>query len=102
MKIATRQLTWDFKLHGLHGVEIQGEMETVEVNDWIRFFERSAAGMLKRTNADHILYAVKRYDGDRKEVSFYQFPMTDREYDENVANVPGVLVYALHSRKVGM
>ena len=46
---------------------------------------------------------MKYYDdnGELEEIRFYMTPMTDKEFQKDVASMPGVRVYALHSRKEG-
>lgn len=79
-----------------------GQMPVREVDSHIRRFGEEAAKLLKETGADHVLYAIKDY-GEYgcwlEEVKFYQLPMTDAEFEEKVASIPGVTVYAHHARK---
>ena len=36
-----------------------------------------------------------------EDIRFYMVPMTDEEFQKDVASMPGVRVYALHNRKEG-
>ena len=78
-----------------------GQMPARDVDFHIRKFGKEAEKILKETGADHVLNAVKNYgeDDELEEVKFYQLPMTDAEFEERVANIPGVIVYAHHARK---
>ena len=83
------------------GSVICGRIRVKDVDRQIRRFEQRASKILKSTNADHVLYAIKEYDNDDElvSVSFYTKPMTDKQYEDNVACLTGVLVYALHARR---
>ena len=79
----------------------QGPLNKLEES--IPEFEREARKVMEETKADHVVYAVKYYDdsGELEEIRFYMTPMTDKEFQKDVASMPGVRVYALHSRKEG-
>lgn len=75
-----------------------GQMPRSSVGFNIREFEEEAKKLLKKTGADHVVYAIKHFDdgGDLEEVRFYQQPMDEEEFERTVAKMPGVQVYALH------
>lgn len=83
------------------GLSQVGQMPAENVDFHIRKFGKEAKKLLAETGADHVLYAIKKYskDGLFEEVTFYQRPMTDKEFDELVAIIPNVTVYALHAQK---
>ncbi len=83
------------------GMTQVGQMPARDVDLHIREFGKEAAKLLKETGADHVLYAVKSYgeNDELEEVKFYQQPMTDAEFEEKVANIPGVIVYAHHAKR---
>lgn len=64
-------------------------------------FEKSAAEMMKRTGADHVLYACKIYGADDSVVAvqFYNEPMDDAIFERVTGKVRGALIYALHNRR---
>lgn len=77
-----------------------GQLLLKNLDREIQKFEAKASSVLKKTGADHVLYAVKHYEADELDrVSFYMMPMTDAEYEEKVAKLDGVRVYALHARR---
>lgn len=82
---------------GMVGV---GQMPLRSVPEQLRKFGEAAMGVLVATGADHVLYGVKLYDddGELDEVKFYQLPMSEEEFEKDVASIPGVVVYALHKR----
>jgi len=77
----------------------QGPLNKLEES--IREFEQDAKKVLEDTGADHVVYAVKYYDdnGELDEIRFYMIPMTDEEFQKDVAGKPGIRVYALHKMK---
>lgn len=77
----------------------QGPLNKLEES--IREFEKNAKKVLEETGADHVVYAVKYYDdnGGLEEIRFYMIPMTDEEFQKDVAGKPGIRVYALHKMK---
>lgn len=62
-------------------------------------FERDAAAVMKRTGADHVLYACKIYGADDSlvAVQFYNEPMDDETFDRVTRKVRGAMIYALHN-----
>ena len=64
-------------------------------------FEREAADVMRRTGADHVLYACKIYDGDDSlvAVQFYEEPLDDETFYKITGKVRGALIYALHNRR---
>lgn len=77
----------------------QGPLNKLEES--IREFEQEAKKVLEETGADHVVYAVKYYDDDEalEEIRFYMIPMTDEEFQKDVAGKPGIRVYALHKMR---
>ena len=82
------------------GVISSGEMRHSEVQGYIRNFEQAAKTTLDTTGAAHVVYARKLFDenGKLEEVRFYLHPMTEEEFDRNVATLKHNQVYALHRR----
>lgn len=64
-------------------------------------FEKDAAEVLRKTDADHVLYAIKIYDASDKlkAVQFFMNPMSDEDFYKMAGKGRGTLVYALHNRK---
>lgn len=77
----------------------QGPINKLEES--IREFEKEAKKVLEDTGADHVVYAVKEYgkDDELDEIRFYMIPMSDEEFQKDVASQPGLRVYALHKMK---
>lgn len=77
----------------------QGPLNKLEES--IREFEKEAMKVLEDTGADHVVYAVKEYgkDDELDEIRFYMIPMSDEEFQKDVASQPGLRVYALHKMK---
>lgn len=77
----------------------QGPLNKLEES--IREFEKEAKKVLEDTGADHVVYAVKEYgdDDELDEIRFYMIPMSDEEFQKDVASKPGLRVYALHKMK---
>lgn len=75
-----------------------GKMTLKQVQENLKRFERKAREILAETEADHVLYGVKRYgdDGELEKVSFYLEPMDEERFGRDVASIPGVTVYAVH------
>lgn len=80
-----------------------GQMPLKNVDGWLRKFAADAKKLLDETDADHVVYGLKIYDddGDLDTVKFYMQPMTDNEFQEDVATLKGVTVYALHKGTTG-
>ena len=64
-------------------------------------FEKDAVEVLRKTDADHVLYAIKIYDASDKlkAVQFFMNPMSDEDFYKMAGKGRGTLVYALHNRK---
>lgn len=80
----------------------RGQMPLSQLPGILRDFENSAAETLRRTGADHVLYAVKIYNTEDEltAVQFYMNPMSDEEFSKVAGKGRGTMIYALHSRKV--
>lgn len=77
-----------------------GQMPVREIAKYLQAFEMDAKEVLEKTGADHVLYGVKQYEGRTlTEVRFYMIPMNDEQFEKDVANKRGVVVFALHKRK---
>ena len=77
-----------------------GQMPVRDIAKYLQAFEMDAKEVLEKTGADHVLYCVKQYeDGTLTEVRFYMIPMDDEQFEKDVANKRGVVVFALHKRK---
>lgn len=62
-------------------------------------FEREAASLMKRTQADHVLYGMKIYDTNNRleTIQFYMEPMGDEEFYRLTGRVQRAMIYALHN-----
>lgn len=78
-----------------------GMMKVQEMQERLQQFEVKAREMLVNTDADHVLYGRKLYNGDGKlkELRFYMLPMSDEEFEERVAPLKNQQVYAVHKLK---
>lgn len=77
-----------------------GQIPVRDIAKYLQAFEMDAKEVLEKTGADHVLYGVKQYeDGTLTEVRFYMIPMDDEQFEKDVANKRGVVVFALHKRK---
>lgn len=78
-----------------------GQMTLKQVQENLQRFERKAREILSETEADHVLYGVKRYsdDGVLEKVSFYLEPMDDERFDRDVSSISNATVYAVHKMK---
>lgn len=83
------------------GMAEHGQMPKADVDMNLRRFEAAASKFLKETDADHVLYGLKYFNesGELEEVNFYLIPMTEEEFEEKVARLTGVQVYALHAKR---
>lgn len=78
-----------------------GQMRLEDVDKHLKEFGAEAKKMLDKIGADHILYGVKLYsdDDELEEVKFYMLPMSDEEFEKDVANKRGIIVYAHHKMR---
>lgn len=77
-----------------------GQMPVRDIAKYLQAFEMDAKEVLEKTEADHVLYGVKQYDGGTlTEVRFYMIPMNDEQFEKDVASKRGIVVFALHKRK---
>lgn len=79
----------------------RGEMPLADVQKTLQEFEKKAKEVMAETEADHVVYGVKKLnaDGEVEEVRFYCHPMTEEEFEKRVAKIPHQQVYALHAKK---
>lgn len=83
----------------------RGQMPLSQLPGILRDFENSAAETLRRTGADHVLYAVKIYNTEDEltAVQFYMNPMSDEEFSKVAGKGRGTMVYMrCLSRMVGI
>ena len=75
-----------------------GELPLPYLEEHLKVFCREAKKLMERVNADHVLYGMKKYDGngDLKEVRFYMQPMDEATFHERTATLTDAVVYALH------
>lgn len=80
---------------GMVGV---GQMLKLDMQKHLHEFELEARKLLKKTGADHVVFGIKLFDeeGKLKEIRFYLKPMSEEEFERDVARVPGWQVYAVH------
>lgn len=83
------------------GMVWQARMSLMEIGGKIQEYRAFAAKVLKDTGADHVLYAVEYFgdDGDLREAHFYMYPMSEELFEERVAHLRNVQVYALHKHQ---
>lgn len=83
------------------GCKFRSQERLADIPKMIQHFERDAAALMKKTGADHVLYACKIYDADDNlvTVQFYNEPMDDETFDRVTGKVRGALIYALHNRR---
>lgn len=86
--------------NGQFGMIGHGWMKKFDVQLHLWEFEKEARKVLEKTGADHVIYGVKMYDENLEwvEVRFYLEPMDDKRFDETVASMKRVQVYAVHRR----
>lgn len=76
-----------------------GQMPVRDVQKHLQRFETEAADLLETSGADHVVYATKEYNGEELDnVKFYLLPMTEKKFEERVASLKNIVVYALHRR----
>lgn len=94
-----KMINWSMK--DTNGCVQRGQMPLCQLPGILRDFENSAAETLRRTGADHVLYAVKIYDAEDEltAVQFYMNPMSDEEFSKVTGKGRGTMVYALHNKK---
>lgn len=82
------------------GCRFRSQERLADIPKILQKFERDAATVMKRTGADHVLYACKIYDADDNlvAVQFYNEPMDDETFDRVTRKVRGAMIYALHNR----
>ena len=92
-----RLVRWQFRTR--YGLSDSGRMPKRNVQRELLRCEVEAAKVLRDTEADHVLYGVKKYtqNGLLSCVTFYLWPMTDEEFENRVVqNSAGLVVYAVH------
>lgn len=94
-----KDIKWSMK--DSTGCVQRGKLPLSQLPGILLSFENSAAETLRRTGADHVLYAVKIYNSvdELMAVQFYMNPMSDEEFYKMVGKGRSTLIYALHSRK---
>lgn len=95
-----KMINWSMK--DTNGCVQRGQMFLSQLPKILLSFENSAAETLRRTGADHVLYAVKIYNtaDELTAAQFYMNPMSDEEFSKVAGKGRGTMIYALHSRKV--
>lgn len=84
-----------------NGMVDHGEMPVRSIMEYLQKFELEAKKVLEQTGADHVLYGLKKYNGNKlEEVCFYLLPVSDDKYDD-IAKMKNVVAYALHNRYRG-
>lgn len=81
------------------GCRFRSRERLADIPKMLQKFERDAAIVIKRTGADHVLYACKIYGADDNlvTVQFYNEPMDDEIFDRVTRKVRGAMIYALHN-----
>lgn len=70
-----------------------------EIQKGLQQHEKKAAEVMKETGADHVLYGMKIYEGEKlAAVHFYIWPMQEEEFSKVTGKVHNSLIYALHKR----
>ncbi|WP_308783250.1 hypothetical protein [Blautia caecimuris] len=95
-----KMINWSMK--DTNGCVQRGQIPLSQLPKILLSFENSAAETLRRTGADHVLYAVKIYNTEDEltAVQFYMNQMSDEEFSKVAGKGRGTMVYALHSRNV--
>lgn len=81
------------------GCRSRSQVRLADIPGILQRFEKDAATVMKRTGADHVLYACKIYDANDNlvAVQFYNEPMDDETFERVTKKVRGALIYALHN-----
>lgn len=95
----TKWVSWSQWANG-KGMVDYGQMPICDIGKNLRRFEQKAAKLLKESGADHVVYGLKIYNenGELDNVKFYLHPISDEEFQRDVATLTGCTVYALHKR----
>lgn len=76
-----------------------GQMPVRDIGKYLKEFEIEAKKVLQKTEADHVVYGVKQYENETlTEVRFYMISMNDEQFEKDVANKKGMIVFALHKK----
>lgn len=91
-----REIKWSQWHKG--GMARFGEMQIECIEKELVEAAKEARKVLTESRADHVVYAVKRYNGEGKleEVRFYMKPMDEETFQRDVATMKNVVVYAVH------
>ena len=83
------------------GCRFRSQERLADIPKILQRSERDAAELMKKTGADHVLYACKIYDADDNlvTVQLYNEPMDDETFDRVTGKVRGALIYVLHNRR---
>ena len=77
----------------------KGTMEGRDILPSMRQRARKAEEVLKMTGADHVLYGMTIFDGDRPAaVHFFMWPMKQEQFDQVARKCRCAMVYAIHRR----
>ena len=89
-----KMINWSMK--DTNGCVQRGQMFLSQLPKILLSFENSAAETLRRTGADHVLYAVKIYNtaDELTAVQFYMNPMSDEEFSKVAGKGRGTMIYA--------
>lgn len=87
---------WDRTGHISRGFASFGEIEHK-----LHENAKEAKGYIAETKANHILYAIKKFDEDDglSEVNFYMMPLKETEFAKLILPLKNAQVYAIHNRK---
>lgn len=88
-----KMINWSMK--DTNGCVQRGQMFLSQLPKILLSFENSAAETLRRTGADHVLYAVKIYNtaDELTAVQFYMNPMSDEEFSKVAGKGRGTMIY---------
>lgn len=94
-----KTIRWSMK--DLAGCVQRGQMPLSQLPGILLDFENSAAETLRRTGADHVLYAVKIYNTEDEltAVQFYMNPMSDEEFSKVAGKGRGTMIYGIVTGK---
>ena len=77
----------------------KGVMEEREILPSMARRAKEAAEIMKRSEADHVLYGMTIYDGYRPvAVHFFMWPMGQKQFDQVARRCRCAMVYAIHRR----
>ncbi len=85
---------------GRNGLFSHGTMTLREMDRSLKEYGEYASKVLRKEDADHVLYGIKMYKDDKlSEIRFYMMPMTEKQFDKLVVPTRNAVVYAIHNHR---